>query len=239
VGEGIRYNITKLMPKIILVTGANRGIGLEICRQLGKIGHTVILTARNEEKGREAIKKITGDVVFHVLDVTSQASVDELFHNVNDEYGRLDVLINNAGIVMKNTDLSLIEIEDVKVIMETNFYGPMRMNKAFTPLLQKSDDARIINVSSSMGSLANLTGGYAGYRLSKIGLNAQTILLSYDLKRAGIKVFSMCPGWVKTDMGGTAAPRPVTIGADTAVWLSLEKNLVPGKFYRDRKIIQW
>jgi NAD(P)-dependent dehydrogenase (short-subunit alcohol dehydrogenase family) len=227
------------MSKIVLVTGANRGIGLEICKQLGRIGHTVILTARNEEKGREAIKELKGDVVFHTLDVTSQASVDELYHFVSDEYNRLDVLINNAGIVMKNTDLSLIEIDDVKKIMETNFYGPMRMNKAFMPLLQKSEDARIINVSSSMGSVANLTGGYAGYRISKIGLNAQTILLSYDLKRIGIKVFSMCPGWVKTDMGGTAAPRPVNMGADTAVWLALENNLTSGKFYRDRKIIPW
>jgi NAD(P)-dependent dehydrogenase (short-subunit alcohol dehydrogenase family) len=227
------------MSKIVLVTGANRGIGFEICKQLAIRNHTVILTSRDEEKGRKAATELKGKVVFHKLDVTSQASVDELCHFVKDEFNRLDVLINNAGIVMKNTDLALTDIEDIKINMETNFYGPMRMNKTFLPLLQKGDDPRIINVSSGMGALASLTGGYAGYRLSKSGLNAQTILLSYDIKRTGIKVFAMCPGWVKTDMGGTAAPRPVHIGADTAVWLALENEGISGKFYRDRKIIPW
>jgi NAD(P)-dependent dehydrogenase (short-subunit alcohol dehydrogenase family) len=225
--------------KIILVTGGNRGIGLEICRQLDKIGHKVILTSRDETKGREAVSGLKGNIAYHTLDVTSQSSVDELFGFVGEEFGRLDVLINNAGIVSRNTDLSLVEIDEVKRIMETNFYGPMRMNRTFIPLLQKSRDARIINISSGMGAIGSLTGGFAGYRLSKVGLNAQTILLSNDLKRMGIRVFAVCPGWVKTEMGGSAAPRPVHMGADTAVWLALEKDPVPGKFYRDRKIISW
>ena len=135
--------------------------------------------------------------------------------------------------------LQSVNIEEVKRIMETNFYGPMRMNKTFLPLLKKSDEARIINISSGMGALNSLTGGYAGYRLSKTGLNAQTILLSHELKQTGIKVFSVCPGWVKTDMGGKSAPRPVEKGAETAVWLATEKNPASGKFFRDKKIISW
>jgi NAD(P)-dependent dehydrogenase (short-subunit alcohol dehydrogenase family) len=227
------------MNKIVLVTGANRGIGFEICRQLSLQGHTVILTARDEEKGRAALREIKGNPVFHWLDVTRQESVEELLQFVRDEFNHLDVLINNAGIVMKSADLSLVDVEDIRLIMETNFYGPLRMNKAFIPLLKKSSDPRIINISSSMGAIGNLVGGYAGYRLSKVGLNAQTILLASDLKKTGIKVFSMCPGWVKTEMGGTAAPRSIELGADTAVWLTLDKDVISGKFYRDRKIIPW
>lgn len=227
------------MSKVILVTGANRGIGLEICRQLLRRGHQVVLTARNETKGFNATTGLKGNVVFHVLDVTSQSSVNELFSFVKNEFHKLDVLINNAGVSGKSIDLATANINEVKRIMETNFYGPMRMNQSFIPLLRDSDDARIINVSSGMGALGSLTGGYAGYRLSKAGLNAQTILLSHELKHSGIKVFSMCPGWVKTDMGGSSAPRTVEKGAETAVWLATENNLTTGRFYRDKKIISW
>jgi NAD(P)-dependent dehydrogenase (short-subunit alcohol dehydrogenase family) len=227
------------MSKIILVTGANRGIGLEICRQLARQDHKVILTSRDEKKGSSAAASLSGDVIFHPLNVTKKESIDELYHFIKNSFDRLDVLINNAGIVRKNTDLSVVNIEDVKEIMETNFYGPMRMNKAFIPLLEKGEDPRIINVSSSMGGIGNLTGGYAGYRLSKAGLNAQTILLANEVKRKNIKVYSVCPGWVKTDMGGASAPRPVEAGADTAVWLALAKDQPSGRFYRDRKIIPW
>ena len=135
------------MSKIVLVTGANRGIGFEICRQLSLRGHQVILTARNKEKGEAAAQSLDSKVVFHPLDVTSQSSVDDLYHFVADEFSYIDVLINNAGIVMRNTDLSLTDIDEIKINMETNFYGPMRMNKTFLPLLQKSKDPRIINVS--------------------------------------------------------------------------------------------
>lgn len=227
------------MSKVILVTGANRGIGFEICRQLVRLRHQVILTARSEEKGKQASAQLKGNVVFRTLDVTDQESIDNLFHFVKDEFHKLDVLINNAGITRQNTEFSAVNIDEMKNIMETNYYGPMRMNITFLPLLQKSNDARIINVSSGMGALASLTGSYAGYRLSKAGLNAQTILLSHELKRKGIKVFAMCPGWVKTEMGGSGAPRTVETGAETAVWLATEDNLITGKFYRDRKVIPW
>jgi NAD(P)-dependent dehydrogenase (short-subunit alcohol dehydrogenase family) len=123
--------------------------------------------------------------------------------------------------------------------METNYYGPMRMSKAFLPLLQKAENSRIINLSSSMGALNDLFGGYAGYRMSKAGLNAQTIMLSNDLHGDGIKVFAMCPGWVRTDMGGAEAQRTPDQGADTAIWLASSDEAQTGKFYRDRLVISW
>ncbi len=227
------------MSKIILVTGANRGLGFEIASQLSRIRHQVIFTCRDEKKGMEAFSRLKGNVVFHTLDVTNQSSITDLFQFVSTEFHKLDVLINNAGVSGKTQDLKNVTVEEVKRIMETNFYGPMRMNKTFLPLLQKSDDARIINMSSGMGALGSLTGGYAGYRLSKAGLNAQTILLSHELRQTRIRVFSMCPGWVRTDMGGESAPRSVEKGAETAVWLATENNLTTGKFYRDKKIISW
>jgi NAD(P)-dependent dehydrogenase (short-subunit alcohol dehydrogenase family) len=229
------------MSKIALITGANKGIGYEISRQLGLKGFTVLLGARDKSKGEVAIarlKKEGVEAILVSLDVSKEESVREAKEWVETKYGKLDVLINNAGIVSQK-GLTETSTEEVKKVMETNFYGPMRMSIIFLPLLKKAKNAKIINMSSGMGALDDLSGGYAAYRLSKAGLNAQTILLSNELTDTGIKVFAMCPGWVKTDMGGASAPRSVEQGADTAVWLATTEEGESGMFYRDRKSINY
>ena len=227
------------MDRVALVTGANRGIGLEVCRQLAAQGFEVVLTARDEKKGETAARKLGGSVSFHVVDVREERTIQEAVEWVRRRFGRLDCLVNNAGISKGSKGIAEADIENIKAIMETNFYGPMRVSRAFLPLLRKSGDGRIINVSSAMGTLKDLTGGYAGYRLSKAGLNAQTILLANELKGSGVKVFAMSPGWVRTDMGGRLAPRSVEEGADTVVWLATTHEAETGKSYSDRQEIPW
>lgn len=230
---------------VVLVTGANRGIGFEICQQLAALGHNVILTARHGDKGATAAKSLDGSVDFIQLDVTSDDSVTRCAADVEERYGRLDVLINNAAIIKpdpkeKAKSLKTATANEIKIVMETNFFGPLRMNHAFLPLLLQSREGRIINMSSGMGELDDLKyGGYAGYRLSKAGLNAQTIQLAAELKTTNIKVNAMCPGWVRTDMGGASASRSVSRGAETAVWLATTATIPTGKFWRDKKEISW
>ena len=148
-------------------------------------------------------------------------------------------VLQKAGIIAMPAMASDIPFGEVKHIMETNLYGPWRMIQVFLPLLQKSDEGRIINMSSGMGELNGLGADYPAYRLSKSSLNVITIMLSQELSARGIIVNAMCPGWVKTDMGGPDAPREVSEGADTAVWLATEKEIPNGKFFRDRKVIDW
>lgn len=178
------------------------------------------------------------DVVLVSLDVTDEENVRRAKEWVEIKYGKLDVLVNNAGIVSQK-GLTATSTEGVKKVMETNFYGPMRMSTIFLPLFKKAKNAKIINMSSGMGALEDLAGGYAAYRLSKAGLNAQTILLSNELTDTCIKAFAMCPGWVKTDMGGASAPRSVEQGADTALWLATTEEGESGKFYRDRIMVNY
>jgi len=232
-----------LNPKTAIVTGANRGIGLEISRQLGQLGIKVIMTARNEEKGEAAysqLKKEGLDVHFHALDVTNEESIQMLSLDVKDQYGALDILINNAGIFLddKNSILD-IDLDTVRKTMETNVYGPLRLSQVLAPLLKKSEDGRIVNVSSGMGAIEDLGGWDPSYSLSKTALNVLTIQFADALRDSGVLVNSMCPGWVRTDMGGSSAPRSVEEGADTAVWLATGEVGRTGLFFRDRKEISW
>ena len=267
--------------KTVLVTGGNRGIGFEICRQLDDLGYQVILGTRNLKKGEKAAASLGKNVVVRQLDVTDEKSMLTLFTFTKNKFGIVDVLINNAGIgashdgeentllakaknllakdfpgawevarqvkplfqnagiVARAEGVKNISLAAVKHVMETNFYGAWRMIQIFMPLLQKSRSGRIINISSGMGELKSLSGVYPGYSLSKTSLNALTIMLSNELGETGIKINAICPGWVKTDMGGPGAPRTVSQGADTAVWLATEKEIPSGKFFRDRKEINW
>lgn len=229
------------MSKIALVTGGNRGIGFEVCRQLGQKGFKVILGARKVSNGKEA-QSILGseglDVTFQPLDVQNEEQIGFVASWLDMEYEGLDVLINNAGIGIGNSELADADLAEIRKIMEVNFYGPMQVSKMFIPLLKKKS-GRIINVSSGMGSISAMDIGYAGYRLSKAGLNVQTMILAMELEQFDIKVNSVSPGWVKTEMGGSAAPRDVSQGADTITWLATEENIPNGKFLRDRKIINW
>ncbi len=228
--------------KVALVTGGNRGIGFEVCRQLALAGLMVILTARDEAKGKNATakhieQKLT--VEFQQLDVTNENHIHSLAELVTKKYGHLDVLVNNAAIIGTRQSISAPEMDEIRNVMATNYFGPLMITKAFIPLLKKSDDARVINVSTGMGAWDDLTGSYAAYRLSKVGLNSLTVMFANDLKSTNIKVNSVCPGWVQTDMGGRGAPRTVEQGADTITWLAISKNVLTGKFFRNRREISF
>lgn len=228
---------TSKMSKIILVTGGNRGIGLGICKQLESLGHQVIMGSRSLEAGNLVKHENSLSVEVEALDVASPQSLLQAAKKIMERHKKLDVLINNAGIMSSAEGAPTADLSDARKVMETNFFGPWQMVQAFLPLLNKSEDSRIINMSSGMGALADLTSGYAGYRLSKTSLNGLTLLLSSELP--AIKVNAMCPGWVRTDMGGQGAHRSVEQGADTAVWLATAEGVPTGRFFRDRKEISW
>lgn len=228
--------------RIALVTGANRGIGFEICRQLAVNGLTVVLTARDSDKGKEAVEKLKSkglDIDFELLEVGDASSTKSLVENVRTKYGRLDILVNNAGVLPNSNNIENADIDEVKSVFDTNFFGPMLLIQEFLPLLKESADARIINISSGMGAFNEGGSDYLAYRTSKTALNGLTKVVANDLQGTNIKINSMCPGWVQTDMGGGGAPRTVEQGADTAVWLATSSGVGNGKFYRDRKEIKW
>jgi NAD(P)-dependent dehydrogenase (short-subunit alcohol dehydrogenase family) len=234
--------------KIAVVTGAGRGIGFETARQLAKHGMKVVLAARDPEKGRAAVASLRGedlDVDDARLDVASDESVREFARHVEKTYGRVDVLVNNAGIMIDgktnatgSKSVTQADVETLRKTMETNVYGALRVTQALLPLMPRSD-ARIVNVSSGMGQLSDMNGGWTGYRLSKVSLNALTRIFADELKDTGIRVNSICPGWVKTDMGGSNAPRTPEEGADTIVWLATEPRVPTGGFFRNRQPIPW
>jgi NAD(P)-dependent dehydrogenase (short-subunit alcohol dehydrogenase family) len=227
----------------VVVTGANRGIGFEICRQLASRGAQVVLTARNTKAAEAAAKQLAAQnltVQFRTLDVTSTRSILALGEFLKRTYGRLDVLINNAGIIAKGDAPGLsVDLEAVRVTLETNALGPLHLSQTLVPLLRRSKSARIVNVSSGMGAFSEMEGDYAAYRISKTALNAVTAILAAELRDV-VAVNAACPGWVKSDMGGPNAERDLEEGADTPVWLALEApRRLTGKFLRDRRVIPW
>jgi NAD(P)-dependent dehydrogenase (short-subunit alcohol dehydrogenase family) len=228
---------------VIVVTGGNRGIGFEICRQLAARGARVVLTARKPAAGAAAIKKLAAQKLvaeFHPLDVTAAQSITGLRDFLNDTYGRLDVLINNAGIIAEGEAPGLkVDLATIRSTLETNALAPLRLVQMLAPLLKRGKFPRIVNMSSGLGALADNEGGHAAYRISKTALNAVTAILAAEL-RGAVAVNSVCPGWVKTDMGGRYADRDVAEGADTAVWLALDApQKLTGTFVRDREVIPW
>jgi NAD(P)-dependent dehydrogenase (short-subunit alcohol dehydrogenase family) len=234
---------------IAVVTGANRGLGLETCRQLADLGLTVILTSRDRTKGQAAVDELRArglDVTFHPLDVTDTESIRRLGGFIANEYGRIDVLVNNAGVFLDpigGNDPSAssalrADIDTLRTTMETNLYGPLRMCQTLIPLMQGA--GRVVNVSSGMAQLSEMNGGCPGYRFSKTALNALTRILADELQTTRIKVNSVCPGWVRTDMGGPNATRSVEEGAATIVWLATLGDDGPsGGFFRDKEPIPW
>jgi NAD(P)-dependent dehydrogenase (short-subunit alcohol dehydrogenase family) len=236
----------ELDPKkpVAVVTGGNRGIGFEICRGLAEKGLTVILTSRDERKEMEACEALRAEgleVHDHQLDVTDLESIRNLAKWIKENFSRLDVLINNAGISIDGR-LSVFEVDEetMRATMETNLFGPLWVTQELLPLIRENGYGRIVNVSSRMGQLASMGRGDPAYRLSKASLNALTVIMSRELVGADILVNAMCPGWVRTDMGGSAAPRSVEQGADTAIWLAtLPKGGPQGKYFRDREEIPW
>jgi NAD(P)-dependent dehydrogenase (short-subunit alcohol dehydrogenase family) len=223
---------------VALVSGASRGIGREIARQLAADhGFAVLAGARNPEGAgppdHEAITYVQ-------LDVADQASVDRLADRISSEPGRLDVLVNNAGIYGSPVGAADYGLRDAHEVLEVNMFGAWRLAQATLPMLRQSPHGRIVNVSSGAGQLDDMQGGRAAYRISKSGLNALTRILAADERGSGILANTMCPGWVRTDMGGSGAPRSVEEGADTAVWLATLPDDGPNAgFFRDRKQIPW
>jgi NAD(P)-dependent dehydrogenase (short-subunit alcohol dehydrogenase family) len=227
--------------KRALVTGGNRGIGFAIAQGLLAKGYEVIITARSLDSAKQAAEKLQGQVIPIELDVSDDFSIDQAVEILSQSIDRLDILINNAGIYPdKSVDILTISRESLDAAMNTNTFGVIRMVQAFLPLLEKSQDARVINISSGMGALDGLTTTAPSYCLSKLALNGATIMLSQSLSSKGIVVNSMCPGWVRTDMGGASAPRSPEQGADTAIWLAIEApRSQSGQFFRDRKVISF
>jgi NAD(P)-dependent dehydrogenase (short-subunit alcohol dehydrogenase family) len=232
--------------RVAVVTGGNRGIGFEICRQLARRDDVrVVLTARDKAKGTAAAKKLREerlDVEACQLDVTSERSVRALADHLAATHQRCDILVNNAGIMADPRGSRVLDsrLQTWRETLETDLIGPLLLIQALVPLMKRHGYGRIVNLSSGQGQLAGMGAGTPAYRVSNTALNALTRTLAAELAGGGILVNSMCPGWVKTDMGGAGAPRTVEQGADTAVWLATLPDGGPsGGFFRDRKPIPW
>ncbi|WP_420628926.1 SDR family oxidoreductase [Candidatus Leptofilum sp.] len=223
-----------------IVTGANRGIGKEVSRQLAAQDYTVLLTARSLEKAQAAVNELGNNLVPAQLDVADPASVVALHERVVQEFGRLDVLINNAAINYDTWQRAInADLEMVRETFETNVYGPWQLIQTFLPLLRQSPHPRIVNVSSGGGALNGMGGGTPAYSMTKASLNALTLMLADELRRDRILVNAICPGWVATDMGGSGG-RPVADGAKGIVWAAMLPDDGPtGGFFRDGKPIAW
>ncbi|MFL6474825.1 MAG: SDR family oxidoreductase [Nitrososphaera sp.] len=238
-----------MKQKVGLVTGSSRGIGFEVVKQLAMKEIEVILTYRSSADGeaavmelaREGIKKVTS----MKLDVSNQVSVDSILDEVEKTFGRLDILVNNAAILIDkdNITASNADLVTVNTTLETNLIGAWRMSKAFIPLMKKNSYGRIVNVSSGAGEFEYMSrsgGHWPAYSLSKASLNALTVMLASELNGTNILVNAVCPGWVRTDMGGSNAPRSIEEGAGTPVWLATLPDGGPtGHNYYDKKQISW
>jgi NAD(P)-dependent dehydrogenase (short-subunit alcohol dehydrogenase family) len=225
-----------------LVTGANKGIGYEVVRELARLGLRVFLGARNAEAGRAAADKLSdaGDVVFLEIDIANPESVQRAADELARQTDRLDVLINNAGILLDDDkDALSVTPEIFEATLRTNTLGPWLVARSFVPLLKKSSAPRIVNVSSGGGQLEDGADGWApAYCVSKTALNGVTVQLAAALPKCAVN--SVCPGWVRTDMGGENATRSVAEGASTIVWLATDApHDLTGKFVKDRKVIPW
>jgi NAD(P)-dependent dehydrogenase (short-subunit alcohol dehydrogenase family) len=229
--------------KTALITGANKGIGHEVARQLAANGFHVFVGARNAKAGRKAaedIAKKCGKATFLEINVADNDSVTTAAREFSKIEDHLDVLVNNAGIIVDGDD-AILEISDdlFRKTIETNTLGPLRVTRAFARLLRKSKAPRVVNVSSGGGQLTGGADGWApAYCISKTALNGVTVQLAAALPKFAVN--SVCPGWVRTKMGGENATRSVEEGAETIVWLGSEAPQdLTGKFLRDRKEIPW
>ena len=236
--------MTSIRGKIALVTGGNRGIGREACRQLAEKKAMVILTARDPEKGNEAAESLQADnldVHFYELDVTQSETIESCISAVEKDFGRIDILVNNAGIYIdRDHQASDVPVETLAKTLDVNLYGPLRVSQAVLPLMKKNDFGRIVNVSSRMGQFAALSSGSLSYRISKTALNALTVIMADEVRDHNILINTMTPGWVRTDMGGKNANRSLEEGADTILYLAeLDDDGPHGKFFGDRQELNW
>jgi NAD(P)-dependent dehydrogenase (short-subunit alcohol dehydrogenase family) len=229
---------------VALVTGANRGIGLEVCRHLAARGCRVVLTARDGAKAEaaaHALSRDRADVAPQQLDVTDAASIEAAARDITRRFGRVDILINNAAVLIaEDEDLLDTSLDAFRQTFEANVFGAIAAGQAFVPGMVQRRYGRVVNVSSAAGQLASMTTYAPAYSISKAALNAFTRQLAAATRGVGVLVNAANPGWVRTDMGGPSAPRSVEQGADTIVWLATLPDDGPtGGFFSDRKPIAW
>jgi len=238
--------------RVALVTGANRGIGFEIAKKLAEREITVLIGARNQEHGEKAqdqLRRHDLDVHHILLDIADARSIQVAIGKIRDEFRRLDILVNNAGIIIDSeTGITELNSTIFQNTLETNALGPLLLSQACLPLMKTNNYGRIVNMSSTLGSLSEIASPDSphaevkapAYRLSKTILNGITVLLASELRGTNILVNSACPGWVRTDLGGQQAPLSPEQGADTPVWLATLPNGGPsGGFFRQRQPIPW
>lgn len=228
---------------VAIVTGGNRGIGYEICKELSGAGCYVVLTSRNEEDGRQAVAKLYAhdNIAYHRLDVTDSEDIASLRNWILKTFGRVDILINNAGIYLDG-GVSVFDVDE-KIIQETlavNFYGAFNMCRAFVPIMRQNGYGRIVNISSGYGAMNEMAGYEAAYRISKAALNALTLIMADELRNGSIKLNAVCPGWVSTEMGSKLAPlSPETAARDIVHFALIDAKGPTGRFFRYKKPIQW
>jgi NAD(P)-dependent dehydrogenase (short-subunit alcohol dehydrogenase family) len=230
------------IDRVALISGGNRGIGREIARQLAGQSYRVVIGSRELAKGEEAAHELGQNVTAVQLDVTDEDSIVAAVASVERDLERLDVLVNNAGIVGGGWSTNAVDadLDEVRRTLETNLFGAWRLTEEALPLMRKNGYGRIVNISSGMGQLSDMGGHSPAYRLSKTGLNVLTRMLTAELGEENILVNSVCPGWVRTDMGTQSARVSVQEGADTPVWLATLPDDGPrGGFFRNREPIPW
>lgn len=230
--------------KVALITGANKGIGFEVARQLIKKGFRVVITARDRKKGAMAVEKLSstgGNVTLLTMDVSDRKSVERAATDFGKLEQKLDVLVNNAGIYPDN-NVPITETKE-QIFLDTyrtNTLGPVLATQLFLPYLLKAAPARVVNVSSGAGAFSSMPTFSPAYSISKTALNGATAVWAAVLAEKKIAVNAVCPGWVRTEMGGAEAPRSVEEGADTIAWMASDAPLtITGKFLRDRQVIPW
>lgn len=231
---------------LTVISGASRGLGRAAAQRLATLdGQLVVATARNVADLAPLCSKLgmSGHAVeTHQLDITEDASVGAFRDWMATRFGRVDVLINNAGILVDRYSTSVLELplEVLRETFETNLVGTLRLTQAMLPLMRSSRAGRVVNLASSMGQLADMDAGAPAYRMSKTALNALTRILAVEMAGTTIKVNSVCPGWCRTDLGGIEAPRTAEEGIDTVVWLATLPDEGPtGGFFHDREAIPW
>jgi NAD(P)-dependent dehydrogenase (short-subunit alcohol dehydrogenase family) len=236
--------------KVALVTGANRGIGFETAKQLAQNNFKVYMGCRNEEHGIKAqdeLRSIGLNVEFVKIDVNSTKDVRNFLNHLKENKEEIELLVNNAGVFLESdgpadtSSSSIFKVDPVIILktIETNTMGPLKLIQSILPQMIQQNSGRVINISSGMGQLQDMKGHWPGYRMSKTALNALTCIVDDEVADYNIFINSVCPGWVRTDMGGDSATRSIEEGVETIIWLATCENPPRGKFVRDKEILDW
>lgn len=233
-----RYKKDIMVKKVAFITGGNRGLGYETAMQLAEAGYAVFIGSRNKENGEEAARKIkeatnNEDVWAVATDLSNQSTFSEALKTISSRTSKLDILIHNAAIFPNYDDSTSVDMDQLKSVFDTNVWSAIALSRALLPVLSKSQDARIVHVSSGMGDIREPNPTAFAYRMSKAGINAATVFMGADVKSSGVSVVSVCPGWCRTDMGGSEAPRSSKQGGRSIFLAATQSGIESGSFYRD------